>query len=278
MNARVAIPSRGRLRNFALSLLDQAGFTTPFFDSIGSRMIVSGIEFIEMRPRDVSAWLGTGRIDGAFISTDLVLEEELEHLDAIGLGSVRSDLVIASRENDGRNSTEDLTGAVVATHLPNATKRWFNKRGIKVRVVAMGGALEGVCAAGLADAIVDIRETGNSLAQNGLRVLEEIAPCQGVFVYTPDKGLDALELRIRAVLEAKKHCYVMLHLDPILVSKLSDLFPGLAAPTVLPLAGREDIVAVHIVAESKTFWNLLPHLRALGATDIVAHPPSAIQR
>lgn len=278
MIARVAIPSRGRLRGFALELLNQAGFTTSFFDGHGSRAIVNELEFIEMRPRDAAAWLGTGRINGAFISTDLVLEEDLGHLVALPLGSAQSDLVIASREGDGRTSAADLTGAIVATHLPKATTRWFNEQQIKVTVVTMGGALEGVCSAGLADAIVDIRETGNSLAKNGLRTLEEIIPCQGLFVYRSNEGLENLELRIRAVLDARKHYYLMFHLEPTLVGQLAELFLGLTAPTVLPLAAREDIVAVHIVVEAKEFWSRLQDLRTLGATDIVALPPNAILR
>ena len=278
MIGRVAVPSRGRLRGFALELLNQAGFTTSFFDGNGSRGTVNELEFIEMRPRDAAAWLGTGRINGAFISTDLVLEEDLGHLDSLPLGSAQSDLVIASREGDGRTSVADLTGAIVATHLPKATTRWFNEQGIKVTVVTMGGALEGVCSAGLADAIVDIRETGNSLAQNGLRILEEIMPCQGLFIYRADEGLDNLVLRIQAVLDARKHCYLMFHLDPALVGGLAELSLGLTAPTVLPLAARGDMVAVHIVVEATEFWNRLQDIRALGAKDIVALPSNAILR
>jgi len=74
-----------------------------------------------------------------------------------------------SRDDDGRSTASDLEGAVVATHLPVATAAWFEAQGIGVTVVSMGGALEGVCAAGLADAIVDLRETGTSLSQNRLR-------------------------------------------------------------------------------------------------------------
>ena len=85
------------------------------------------------------------------VSTDLVLEEDLGHLAALPLGSAQSDLVIASREGDGRTSAADLTGAIVATHLPKATTRWFNEQRIKVTVVTMGGALEGVCSAGWAN-------------------------------------------------------------------------------------------------------------------------------
>ncbi|QXC60003.1 ATP phosphoribosyltransferase [Aquihabitans sp. G128] len=273
---RVAIPSRGRLRDFVLALLDDAGFRTSSFRGTGARAVIGGLELVEMRPRDAAAWLGTGRVDAAFISTDLVLEEDLGHLPAIDLGAARSDLVVASRDDDGRTDATDLGGAIVATHLPVITGKWFAERGIDVKVVAMGGALEGVCAAGLADAIVDLRETGSSLAQNRLRVLDEMASCQALFVHDGADGLAEFELRLRAVLDARRHRYVMFHLDPAKVHKLTELFPGLAAPTMLPLAERDDLVAVHIVTDAATFWSRLQELRDLGASGIVALPPDAL--
>ncbi|HEX6417683.1 MAG TPA: ATP phosphoribosyltransferase [Acidimicrobiales bacterium] len=273
---RVAVPSRGRLRDFVTTLLADAGFGISSLRGTGARATVGGVEFVEMRPRDAAAWLRAGRLDGAFISTDLVLEEQLDHLTAVPLGAARSDLVVASREDDGRTSAADLAGAVVATHLPEATARWFAGQGVDVTVVTMGGALEGVCAAGMADAIVDLRETGRSLADNRLRVLAEITRCEALLVHAGDPGLDDLDVRVGAVLRARRHRYVMLHLDPARLDRLAALFPGLAAPTVLPLAGRDDLVAVHLVTTADAFWARLQELRALGATGIVALPPDAL--
>ena len=101
----------------------------------------------------------------------------------------------------------------------------------------MGGALEGVCAAGMADAIVDLRETGTSLRQNGLRVLATIANCEGLFVRRDSAGLEGMALRLGAALDARQQRYVMLHLPRAELDRLVSIFPGLAAPTVLPLAG-----------------------------------------
>lgn len=278
MTARVAIPSRGRLRDGVATLLDQAGYSTAAFRGVGAHTTLEGLEFIEMRPRDAAAWLGTGRIDAAFVSTDLVLEHGLEELAAIPLGMSRSDLVVASRDDDGRTTARDLNGAVVATHLPSATERWFRQEGIDVTVVPMGGALEGVCAAGLAEGIVDLRETGTSLSQNRLRVLATIAACEGLLVHAGAPDLGDLTLRLQAALDAGRHRYVMLHLPPSQISALVALFPGLAAPTVLPLAGRDDLVAVHLVVEAPSFWVHLRKIRAIGGSGIVALPPDALVR
>ena len=105
-------------------------------------------------------------------------------------------------------------------------------------------------------------------------MLAEIAPCEALFVHDGDPDLDDLAVRIGAVLAARRHRYVMLHVDPARVGDLAALFPGLAArPPVLPLAGCDDLVAVHLVTEAGTFWTRLQDLRALGATGIVALTP-----
>ena len=275
--ARTGVPSRGRLRDECLALLSSAGYTTSMLHGGGSIAAVEGMELIEMRPRDAAAALAAGQLDAAFLATDIVDEYDLTELLALPLGFSRSDLVVASRDDDGRNGVQDLAGAVVATHLPQVTARFFAAKGIDVTVVAMGGALEGVCAAGLADAIVDLRETGTSLMTNRLRVLERIESCQALFVRcsgTP--GLDDLSLRMEAVLTARRHRYVMLHVPRERLDDLRTVFPGLASPTVLPLAGRQDLVAVHFVVIADQLWSRLGDLRALGATGIVALQPQAL--
>ncbi|MBW3602023.1 MAG: ATP phosphoribosyltransferase [Actinobacteria bacterium] len=274
---RVGVPSRGRLRDDCLVLLDRAGYTTDMLHGSGSIAAVGDLEFIEMRPRDAGAALAAGSLDAAFLATDIVAEHDLEDLPALPLGFSRSELVVASRDDDGRRDAADLQGAVVATHLPALTGRFFRAKGIDVTVVAMGGALEGVCAAGLADAIVDLRETGTSLATNRLRVLEVVRRCEAQFVRRGGTaGLDGLVLRLEAVLTAGGHRYVMLHVPRGRLDELRAVFPGLASPTVLPLAGREDLVAVHFVVAGHELWGRLGDLRALGATGIVALAPQAL--
>jgi ATP phosphoribosyltransferase len=261
-----------------MALLEHAGYRTSNFHGVGARVSTDGAEFIEMRPRDAAVWLAAGRVDGAFVSTDIIMEENLGHLQAIPLGVARSDLVVASRDDDGRSSAEELEGAVVATHLPKVTTEWFAARGIRVTVVTMGGALEGVCAAGMADAIVDLRETGTSLSQNRLRSLATIAACQAVFAHDGAPALGALTLRLTAAMDARSQRYVMLHLPRSELDRLAAVFPGLASPTVLPLAGRDDLVAVHFVVGASAFWARLGEVRAAGATGIVSVALDALLR
>jgi ATP phosphoribosyltransferase len=173
---------------------------------------------------------------------------------------------------------DDLAGAVIATHMPRVTSSWFQARGVATTVVTMGGALEGVCAAGMADAIVDLRETGTSLRQNRLRVLATITNCEALFVQRDEAALENMTLRLGAALDARQQRYVMLHLPRAKLDRLVSIFPGLAAPTVLPLAGRDDLVAVHLVVEASSFWAHLGEIRAVGASGIVSITPDALLR
>ncbi len=274
---RVAVPSRGRLRDDCLTLLGRAGFDTSMLRGGGSIASLGALELLEMRPRDAGAALAAGQLAGAFLATDIVMEYDLEELDALPLGFSRADLVLASRDDDGRRVPADLEGGVIATHLPALTERFLADEAVKATVVAMGGSLEGVCAAGLADAIVDLRETGTSLLQNRLRVLHTVRHCEALFVrHAGQPGLRDLVLRLEAVLTARRHRYVMLHVPADRLEALGKVFPGLASPTVLPLAGREDLKAVHFVVPAEELWARLSDLHGLGATGIVALEPHAL--
>lgn len=240
--------------------------------------VVEDFEFIEMRPRDAAAWLGEGRLDAAFISTDTALENNIEGYPTLGLGFSRSDLIVAVKDDSPYKTLADLSGKTVATHLPCWTERWLKNEGVDAHVVRMGGSLEGVCAVGLADAIVDLRETGGSLLRNQLRVLAEGESCQATFAWAEEAAdtMAPLTLRLEAAIEARQTQYVMLHVPADKVDDLGNVFPGLASPTILPLAGRDDLVAAHIVVKKAMLWSKLGELRAMGATGIVALNTDAI--
>lgn len=279
---RIAVPSKGRLRESVLDVLRRAGYNTAAFRGSNASAVIEDIEFIEMRPRDAAAWLHAGRLDAAFISTDTALENAVETWPSIDLGFSRSDMVVACRNDAPFSNAADLTGKTVATHLPKWTARWFADQNIEVNVVSMGGSLEGICSRGLADAIVDLRETGGSLVRNSLHAITEIVACQAIFTMAEraepevQAALDAMVLRIDAADLATRRQYLMLHIHPDKVDQLGTVFPGIEAPTLLSLAGRDDLVAAHMVVDKDRLWARLADLRALGASGIVALPCDAI--
>jgi len=273
----VAIPSKGRLREGAVDLMGHAGINAR---TGGASKVVPGeqMRFLEMRPRDAAEWLRAGRIAAAFISTDTAMEAGVGHYPSISLNFSSSDLVIACRTSSDYETAADLAGKTIATHLPNTTRRWLAERGIEADIVTMGGALEGVCSLGLADAIVDLRQTGNSLAVNNLHTLEVMASCQAILSWNPEHAdrLAWMTTRIQAAVDGRKAQYLIFHMPVDQVANLSDAFVGIESPTVMPLRGREDLVAVHVVVQTSEMWSHLPALSELGASGIVALPCHAM--
>ncbi|MFT5267418.1 MAG: ATP phosphoribosyltransferase [Acidimicrobiales bacterium] len=274
----VAIPSKGRLRDGAVDLMGHAGINARTSGGASTVDPESRIRFLEMRPRDAAAWLQAGRIAAAFISTDTALEAGVADYPSIPLGFSSSDLVIACRDDSGFESPADLTGKTIATHLPKTTRQWLAERSIDANVVTMGGALEGVCALGLADAIVDLRQTGNSLALNNLHTLEVLVRCQAILAWNSNvaEELEWVTARIQAAVEGRKAQYLIFHLPTDQVSNLGQAFEGLESPTVLPLDGHDDLVAVHVVVKTSEMWSHLADLRTLGASGVVALPVHAL--
>jgi len=274
----VAIPSKGRLRDGAVDLMGLAGINARTSGSASTVDTESRIRFLEMRPRDAAAWLQAGRIAAAFISTDTAMEAGVADYPSIPLGYSKSDLIIACRDNSGFTSPADLAGKTVATHLPKTTRQWFSDQGVQANVVSMGGSLEGVCALGLADAIVDLRQTGNSLALNNLHAMEVMASCQAILAWNPDVTADIkwVTERIQAAVEGRKAQYLIFHLPTDQVANLGQAFVGLESPTVLPLDGHDDLVAVHVVVKTSEMWTQLADLRTLGASGIVTLPVHAL--
>jgi ATP phosphoribosyltransferase len=273
---RIALPSSGRLKDGVRHALEVVGYGVgrPGAPSRGRE----DIDFIEMRTRDAAEWLSAGRLAGAFISTDTALESHVEDWPTVELGFARSDLVVACPELSEARSLQDLDGATVATHLPRTTRRWFDSVEAKVHIVQMAGSLEGVCASGMADALVDLRQTGDSLRRHRLRVVEVGRACQAIFVSAPSAPDEVGELmiRLRAAVEGERTQYVMFHLHPDRVAELATVWPGLESPTVIPVARRDDLVAVHIAVEKARMWRFLAELRQLGGTGIVVLPVDAV--
>lgn len=274
----VAIPSKGRLRDGAVDLMGHAGINARTGGGASKIMPGSQLRFLEMRPRDAAEWLRAGRLAAAFISTDTAMEAGVADYPSIPLGFSSSDLVIACRNTSDFKTAADLAGKTIATHLPKTTRAWLAVRGIEADIVTMGGALEGVCSLGLADAIVDLRQTGNSLAVNNLHTLEVMASCQAILSWNPDSAADVgwITTRIQAAVDGRKAQYLIFHMPVDQVENLSDAFVGIESPTVMPLRGRDDLVAVHVVVQTSEMWSHLPALNELGASGIVALPCHAM--
>ena len=141
------------------------------------------------------------------------------------------------------------------------------------------GSVEVAPRAGLADAICDLVSTGATLEANGLKEAEVIYRSKAVLIQR--KGLtDAGQLklirklmpRIQGVMQANESKYIMLHAPRARLDEVIALLPGAENPTLLPLAGNKDVVAIHVVSSETLFWETMEQLKALGASSILVLP------
>jgi ATP phosphoribosyltransferase len=195
----------------------------------------------------------------------------VEELLELGFGSCR--LEAAVPEESRYERLEDLGGATIATVYPRITRELLP---VAVELVDVTGSVEIAPRLGLADGIVDLVSSGNTLRTNGLRSLGSLFSSQAVLIGKP--GGDAAQLRsmLRAVVEARAHRYLMLNTAESRLDAVCDII-GSRSPSVLPLA-EPGMVAVHALVPSSEVWRLLPELEAVGASSILVVPVERMTR
>jgi ATP phosphoribosyltransferase len=186
--------------------------------------------------------------------------------------------VLAVPEDSTFQKPEDLRGKIVATELVNFTRNYFVQRGVEVRVEFSWGATE-VKPPLLADAIVEVTETGSSLRANHLRVIETLLESDTRLIANRTVWKDPLRRRkienlavmLAGAMAAHGRVGLMLNVKKTNLSAVLALLPALQNPTVAPLADG-DWVAVNTVIEENAAWTLIPKLKEASAQGIVEYP------
>ena len=156
---------------------------------------------------------------------------------------------------------------------------YLKQYGVTDRIVNLKGSVEVAPRAGLADAICDLVSTGATLEANGLKEVEVIYRSKAVLIQRRDltdsnqlKLLKKLMPRIQGVMQANESKYIMLHAPRARLADVIALLPGAENPTLLPLAGNDDLVALHVVSSETLFWETMEQLKQLGASSILVLP------
>jgi ATP phosphoribosyltransferase len=173
--------AKGRMQDDALALLARAGIR---FDDQNSRRLTSPDESgdyraIFVKPADVAVYVEHGIADCGIVGNDIVLESEPDVLLPLDLAIARCQLVVAGIEGESFESCGMLR---VATKYPRLATDYFGKRGTPVEIIRLSGSVELAPALGLADVIVDLVETGRTLRENGLSVVDVITESSGRLV------------------------------------------------------------------------------------------------
>jgi ATP phosphoribosyltransferase len=275
---RLAVPNKGRLLEPTLRLLRDAGLE--FEDQ--SRALVSHAEnvpldILHVRTEDIVELVGDGVADLGITGTNLLSEADAGLPVLLELGYGRCRLEAAVPVDDEAVSFEQLAGRRLATSHPATTRRFFGERGIDVAIVPLSGSVEVAPRLGLAEGIVDLVSTGSTLVMNGLRSVGCLLESQAVLVGRPpavarrDTLVDEVVTVLGAVVAGRRRKYLMMNAPRRALSAIEAILPGLASPSVIPLA-HDDMVAVHAVVEDADVWRMLPSLRAAGASGILVVP------
>ena len=226
-----------------------------------------------VRAADIPEYVQDGAVDCGITGADLVLERGASVTELARLGFGACTLEAAVLSESPVETVADLDGLRVATVYPRTTEALLAQHVSGVSLVDVTGSVELAPRLGLADAIVDLVSSGNTLRTNGLRSLGVLFRSEAVFIgpAEPDEATLQLAPILRSVVDARAMRYLMLNAPASAVDAIAEIVPGSRAPTVLPLA-EPGMVAVHALVPAVEIWNVLPRLERAGASSILLLP------
>jgi ATP phosphoribosyltransferase len=291
---KLGIP-KGSLQDATIQLFARAGFSIyasvrSYFPAIDD----PEIDCMLIRAQEMARYVADGVLDAGLTGQDWIAEHA-----AAGGGSAPAvtplaDLIYAKQsfgkvrwvlavpEDSRYQSARDLEGATVATELVRVTQAYFARLGVKVNVEFSWGATE-VKAPRLADAIVEVTETGSSLRANRLRIIDTVLESNTQLIANPvalgedwkRKKLENIALLLKAAIEAQGRVGIMLNIRRADLDAVLALLPALQRPTISPLSD-EEWVALNTIIEERTVRDLIPKLKAARAQGIVEYPLNKI--
>jgi ATP phosphoribosyltransferase len=266
---RIAVPSKGRLREPAIDLLHDAGLgpETPGDRALAFPCRNAPVEALLVRADDVPEYVQDGVVDCGITGLDIVRESGAQVVELLRLGFGACTLEAAVPTESSERSLDDLHGARVATSFPRLARELLPE---SIELVDVHGSVELAPRLGLADAIVDLVSSGSTLRTNGLRSVARLLESEAVLIGPPGAELQLVSV-FRSVVDARGARYLMLNAPEDALDEICALVPGSRAPSVLPLA-EPGMVAVHSVIPAADVWRLLPALEAAGASSILLVP------
>ena len=283
---KIAIQKSGRLSEKSFAILEKAGISLlKSKDQLLCQARNFPLDIFLVRDDDIPAFLVKDVCQLGIIGQNSLLETQsldpdqfggLEQVIELGFGRCR--LSLATPNGMPYDDVSSLAGKTIATSYRGLLASFLAEQGVKADIVTMEGAVEVAPRTHLADAICDLVSTGNTLTSNGLTEQEILLESQAVIIQNNDMPDDLRALsekllaRITAVLRAQNSRYVMLNSPVSALEDIKALLPGSQSPTVMPLQGRDDMVAVHAVCEEDVFWSTMEELQARGASSILVVP------
>jgi ATP phosphoribosyltransferase len=284
---KLGIP-KGSLQDATIDLFARAGWRI----SLSARSYVPSIddqeiECLMVRAQEMARYVETGALDAGITGHDWVVEteakvDELAELVYAKQRLARVRWVLAVPEDSGIRRPSDLSGKIIATEVVNTTEKYLARHGVKARVEFSWGATE-VKVPRLADAIVEVTETGASLRANRLRIVDTVLESATVFIMNREAAAtfwkwekaENLILMLQGAIDATNKVGLMLNVRREHLEAVIAVLPALKNPTISTLSDPEW-VAVNTIIEEAVVRQILPKLKAAKAQGIVEYPLNKI--
>jgi len=285
---KIAVQKSGRLTEHSLDLLVRCGL---LYSRGRDQLICYGenmpVDVLLVRDDDIPGLVQEGVCDLGFVGRNIVEEHRLtllvdgsavqfEQIVTLGFGHCR--LSFGVPETMDFDSPKSLEGLRIATTYPAIVTDYLRREGIDSPVVRFSGAVEIAPSLGKADAICDLVSSGATMRAHHLREAATIFESEAVLIgrdaseRAQHSWIERLLQRLQGVLQVKESKYIMLHAPREALPRIAQLLPGSEAPTIIPLEGREDRVAVHAVCRENVFWETLEQLKEAGASSMLVLP------
>jgi ATP phosphoribosyltransferase len=286
---KIAVQKSGRLTEHSLELLVRCGFR---YSRGNDQLICYGenmpVDVLLVRDDDIPRLVQEDICDLGIVGLNIIEERRLELEEAgetelfteigrLDFGQCRLSFGLpAGVEYGGPTS---LHGKRIATTYPRILRDYLKKHGVEAQIVAFSGAVEIAPSLGKADLICDLVSSGATLRAHQLYEAATILESRAALIQTPKaltgekaEWLQRLLLRVQGVLQVKESKYIMLHAPRSALKAITALLPGSESPTIIPLEGRDDKVAVHAVCRENVFWETLEQLKKAGASSMLVLP------
>jgi len=286
---KIAVQKSGRLTDHSLDLLERCGLK---FTQSKDQLFCYGenmpIDLLLVRDDDIPGLVSDDVCDLGIVGRNIVEEKRLALLGAgkpaafdqvfeLDFGHCR--LAIAAPDETEYAGPASLQGSRIATSYVAVLSDYLARRSIRADIVYFSGAVEIAPKLGKADFICDLVSTGSTLAANHLREVDTVLESEAIIIQTSaplatskQALVDRILQRLDGVLQVRESKYIMLHAPRNALDEIARLLPGSESPTVIPLEGKGDKVAVHAVCRETVFWETLENLKAAGASSLLVLP------
>ena len=279
---KLGLPA-GSLQKATVELFNKAGFN--IFDSVRSYLpsIDDGqIELTILRAQEMSRYIADGVLDAGITGYDWIMENNSDVVEVCQMAyskatSKPARWVLAVPNESSVQSPKDLRGCIVATELLNVTKKYFDEKGIDVKVEFSWGATE--VKARLVDAIVELTETGSSLRANNLRQIDTVMTSTTRFIANKDawsdrfkrKKIEDIVILLNAAIDARSKVGLKMNISKKDLQSVLKILPAEKSPTISNLV-ESDYVAIEVIIEEEVERSLVPALKRAGASGIITYP------